>query len=204
MTILAAARLIGIIRYRTEGDLPAVLDALADVGVPLLEVTLDTPGALEAIATVAGEGGTIGAGTVLDVDQVSMCADAGARFIVSPGLLEEVVVEGLRQGMEPIPGVMTPTELLRARRLGASAVKVFPAGPAGGPALIHALRSPFPEIGLVPTGGIGIDEVRAYLDAGATAVGLGNALVGDHPPRSQQELRGLRSRAAAAVAAATE
>ena len=203
MTILAAGPLIGIVRYRTDGDLLAVLDVLHDAGVSLLEVTLDTPGALDAIATVANAGGTIGAGTVLDVHQLAMCADAGARFIVTPGLVDEVVEEALRLDIEPLPGVMSPTELLRARRLGASFVKIFPAGPLGGPALIRALRSPFPEIGLVPTGGISIDDVRVYLDAGATAVGLGSALVGDHPPRSPDELQGLRSRALAAVASAT-
>ncbi len=202
MTILAGP-LIGIVRYRTEGDLPAVLDVLAGAGVSLLEVTLDTPGALGAIAKGERAGASIGAGTVVTVDQVRMCADAGARFIVSPGLVDEVVAAAMERGLEPIPGVVTPTELLRARRLGATAVKVFPAGPAGGPALIRALRSPFPEIGLVPTGSIGIDEVRAYLDAGATAVGLGSALVGDRPPSSQDELDRLHSRARAAVAAAT-
>lgn len=203
MTILEAGPLIGIVRYRTDAALSVVLEALAQAGMPLLEVTLDTPGAMEAIATVARGGGTIGAGTVVDAGQVRECAEAGARFVVSPGLVDDVVEEAFTQGVEPIPGVMTPTELLRARSLGVSAVKVFPAGPIGGPALIRTLRSPFPAIGLVPTGDINLDDVRSYLDAGATAVGLGGALVGHHPPRSQQELDELRARASRAVEAAT-
>ncbi|HET6713805.1 MAG TPA: bifunctional 4-hydroxy-2-oxoglutarate aldolase/2-dehydro-3-deoxy-phosphogluconate aldolase [Actinomycetota bacterium] len=203
MTLLDAGPLVGIIRYRATADLVPVLEALADAGIPLLEVTLDTPGALDAIASVAATGTTIGAGTVLDADQVRASADAGAGFVVSPGLVDEVVEQATTLGVEPIPGVLTPTELLRARGLGASAVKVFPAGPCGGPELIRALRSPFPGVGMLATGGIAVDDVGAYLAAGATAVGLGAALTGHRPPETPAELDELRARAAAALEAAT-
>lgn len=202
MTIIDAGPLVGIVRYRATADLIPVLEALADAGIQLLEVTLDTPGALDAIASIAGTGATIGAGTVLDADQVRASADAGAGFVVSPGLVDAVVEQAIALGVEPIPGVLTPTELLRARRLGASAVKVFPAGPCGGPELIRALRSPFPGVGLLATGGIAVDDVGAYLAAGSTAVGLGSALTGHRPPETPAELDELRARAAAALEAA--
>ncbi|MET0801237.1 MAG: bifunctional 4-hydroxy-2-oxoglutarate aldolase/2-dehydro-3-deoxy-phosphogluconate aldolase [Actinomycetota bacterium] len=202
MTMPDTARLLGIVRYRSECDLASVLGALRQAGIRSLEVTLDTPGALRAIGEIAGAGGSIGAGTVLSGDQVRSSAEAGARFVVSPGLVEDVVRTALELDVEPIPGVLSATELLRARGMGASIVKVFPAGPAGGPALIAALRAPFPDVGLVPTGGIAIGDVSAYLAAGASAVGLGSALVGRRPPRSLAELDSLRDRARAAVEAA--
>ena len=203
MTILASGRIIGILRYRRAGDLAGVLHALAAGGVTLCEITLDTPGALEAIADAADTGAIVGAGTVLESEQVRACADAGARFVVSPATIDEVVRTALDLGVEPLPGVLSPTELMRARSLGAEAVKVFPCAPAGGPALIGALRAPFPDIGLVPTGGIGVGDVAAYLAAGANAVGLGGALVGSSPPASERDLEAIRDRAASAVAAAT-
>jgi 2-dehydro-3-deoxyphosphogluconate aldolase/(4S)-4-hydroxy-2-oxoglutarate aldolase len=95
--------------------------------------------------------------------------------------------------------VLSPTELVRATALGVPAVKIFPAQPIGGPEYIRALRGPFPDVGLVPTGGIAVEEVDAYLRAGASAVGLGGALVGETPPRSVAELEALRQRAARAV-----
>jgi 2-dehydro-3-deoxyphosphogluconate aldolase/(4S)-4-hydroxy-2-oxoglutarate aldolase len=202
MTILASGRIIGIVRYRRAGDLAGVLHALADGGVTLCEITLDTPAALAAIAEAADAGAIVGAGTVLEADQVRASADAGARFVVSPAILDEVVRTALDLGLDVLPGVLSPTELVRARSLGAEAVKVFPCAPAGGPALIGALRAPFPDIGLVPTGGIGLGDVAAYLAAGADAVGLGSALVGSAPPASDRDLDAIRGRAASAVAAA--
>jgi 2-dehydro-3-deoxyphosphogluconate aldolase/(4S)-4-hydroxy-2-oxoglutarate aldolase len=203
MTILGtgqdASRVIAIVRYRQAGDLPGALDALARGGIQILEVTLDTPGALEAIAYASRTRLTIGAGTVLDADAVRASAEAGATFVVSPGLVEEVVTTAISLGVEPIPGVLSPTELARALSLGARTVKVFPVGPVGGPAYVRALRGPFPEVSLVPTGGVAIDDVGAYLKAGAAAVGLGAALTGQVPPMSSKELEALRVRAGTAV-----
>lgn len=203
MTIIESETVIGIVRYREPGDLRPLLEALTRGGIAIVEVTLDTPGAIDAIAWMARSGNVVGAGTVLKADQVRACADAGARFVVSPGIVEDVVETALALGIEPFPGILSPTELLHARRLGVSGVKVFPAGPAGGPRLIGALHAPFPDTALVPTGGIDIADVAAYLDAGASAVGLGGALVGRHPPRSERELDAVRARAAAVVEAAT-
>ena len=202
MTIIETGNVIGIVRYRERSDLGPVLEALTQGGIALIEVTLDTPGALDAIASTASAGNVVGAGTVLEADQVRACAGAGARFVVSPGIVEDVVETALALGLEPLPGVLSPTELVHARRLGVSGVKVFPAGPAGGPRLIDALHAPFPDTALVPTGGIDVVAVASYLDAGASAVGLGSALVGRHPPRSERQLDAVRERAAAAVEAA--
>ncbi len=200
MTILERGPVLGIIRYRVPGDLRAVIDALGAGGVPLVEITIDTPGALEAIARAASDGLTVGAGTVTTPDEVRAAVDAGAGFLVSPAFVPEMVASALAAGVEPIPGVLSPSELLAARRAGAEAVKVFPAGPAGGPALVRALRGPFPDVPLLPTGGIGPQDVKAFLDAGATCVGLGATLVGSEPP-SADDVDAIRSRAADAMAA---
>jgi 2-dehydro-3-deoxyphosphogluconate aldolase/(4S)-4-hydroxy-2-oxoglutarate aldolase len=202
MSIVEAGPLLAIVRYRREGPLSDVVDALADAGARVVEVTLDTPGALAVVAHAAQAGHPIGVGTVLDARAVRASADAGATFVVSPGLIVDVVETALSVGVEPIPGVLSPTELLHAVQLGVRAVKVFPAGPVGGPAYIRALRGPFPELRLVPTGGISLGQVAGYLRAGATAVGLGAAIVGDDPPASDADMDALRNRVAQALGAA--
>jgi 2-dehydro-3-deoxyphosphogluconate aldolase / (4S)-4-hydroxy-2-oxoglutarate aldolase len=198
MTIMERGLVLGIIRYRSPGDVRAVIDALLDGGVPLVEVTIDTPSALEIVAKAAVDGITIGVGTVLRPDQARACADAGASFVVAPSFSPAVVEAALGAGIEPIPGVLTPTELVAARDAGAEAVKVFPSAPAGGPSLIRALRGPFPDVPLLPTGGIGPEDVQGFLDAGATCVGLGATLVGSEPP-SPAEVDMIRDRAAAVM-----
>jgi 2-dehydro-3-deoxyphosphogluconate aldolase / (4S)-4-hydroxy-2-oxoglutarate aldolase len=198
MTILERGRVLGIIRYRTPGDVRATVDALLEAGIPLVEITIDTPGALEVVAKAAADGIPIGVGTVLTADQTRACADAGARFVVAPSFSPAMVAAALEAGIEPIPGVLTPTELVAARRAGAEAMKVFPARPAGGPALIRALRGPFPDVPLLPTGGIELGDVEAFLDAGASCVGLGATLVGSAPPAAA-ERDAIRDRAAAVM-----
>jgi 2-dehydro-3-deoxyphosphogluconate aldolase/(4S)-4-hydroxy-2-oxoglutarate aldolase len=194
MTILERGPVLAIIRYRSPADLRAVVDAVLAGGIPLVEITIDTPGALETVANAATDGIAIGVGTVTTADEVRACADEGAGFVVSPSFAPDMVEAALAAGVEPIPGILTPSELLAARRAGAEAVKVFPAGPTGGPSLIRALRGPFPQVPLLPTGGIGPQDVAAYLDAGATTVGLGATLVGSGPP-SASELDAIRDRA---------
>jgi 2-dehydro-3-deoxyphosphogluconate aldolase/(4S)-4-hydroxy-2-oxoglutarate aldolase len=201
MTVLDGVRVIAVVRYRRASDLSATVDALHGAGI-LVEITLDTPGALDAIAAASAREVPIGAGTVIDADGVRASADAGARFVVSPGLVDDVVTTALALGIEPLPGVATATELLRAQALGARVCKVFPAATLGGPAFIRALRSPFPDARLVAVGGVGIDDIGAYLDAGAAAVALGGGLVGAEPPGDEVQLAARAERAAAAAAAA--
>jgi 2-dehydro-3-deoxyphosphogluconate aldolase/(4S)-4-hydroxy-2-oxoglutarate aldolase len=199
MTILAQGPVLAIVRYRVEGDIVGALEALAGAGIPLLEVTIDTPGALQAVRTAAEAGRTIGVGTVTAPDAVRASRDAGASFVVSPAFLPDVIETALEVGIEPIPGVLTATELVHARRAGATGIKVFPAAPAGGPSYIRALRGPFPDVALLPTGGIEPDDVPAYLVAGATCVGLGATLVGATPPSSGADIGAIAARAAAVM-----
>ncbi len=201
MTVLDGARVIAIVRYRRPSDLAAIVDALHASGI-LVEITVDTPGALDAIAAAAGRGVPIGAGTVVAAEGVRACADAGATFVVSPGLVDAVVETALELGVEPLPGIATATELMRARTLGARTYKVFPAATLGGPSFIRALRSPFPDARLVAVGGVGIEDIRPYLDAGAAAIALGGGLVGAEPPADDAALVALADRAAAAADAA--
>ena len=201
MTILEQGPVLAIVRYRGGGNVWAALEVLADAGIPLLEVTVDTPGALDAVRTAADAGRTIGVGTVITPDQVRASHDAGASFVVSPACLPHVIETALEMGVEPIPGILSPTELVTAVRAGATAVKVFPAAPVGGPSYIRALRGPFPDVPLLPTGGIEPEDVPGFLDAGATCVGLGSILVGGAPPASAADIEGIAARAAAVMGA---
>lgn len=199
-TVLGPGSLIGIVRFHEGGDVSGAMAALARGGIELVEVTIDTPGALAAVAEAAGEGKTVGVGTVVDSEQVRAAADAGARFVVSPGLVPEVIETALTLGLEPVPGIFTATEILAASAAGADVMKLFPAS-CGGPPYLRALRGPFPTIGLIPTGGVRIDEVQAYLDAGATVIALGSELVGRVAPRSDTDLEWIAAQAARAAAA---
>jgi 2-dehydro-3-deoxyphosphogluconate aldolase/(4S)-4-hydroxy-2-oxoglutarate aldolase len=197
--VLGSASLIAIVRFHEGGELLGALEALAHGGIDLLEVTLDTPGALGAVEQAAGAGRTVGVGTVLSAEHVRACAAAGARFVVSPGFIAEVMETARDLGVEPMPGVFTATEILEAAAAGARVLKLFP---AGGPSYLRVLRGPFPTTPLVPTGGIRLDEIQPYLEAGATAVGLGSELVGRSAPRSDRDLEWIAAQAARAVAAA--
>ena len=121
--------------------------------------------------------------------------------MVTPGIVTRVVERAIRLGVDVVPGAFTPTEVIRARAMGASAVKLFPAS-VGGPSYLRALLGPLAGVPLVPTGGIAIEEVGAYLAAGAVWVGLGSALVGERPPTTDAEIGAIAERAAAAVAGA--
>ena len=199
----ASAKVLGIVRYRSAGDIEAVIDALLRGGIEAVEVTLDTPGALVAVERGRRAGVSIGVGTVLEPDQVSRCVDAGAAFVVSPGTVTDVIERALALDIDVVPGALTPTEIIRAHSSGAVAVKVFPAA-LGGAAYLRALRGPLPDVPLVPTGGIGIEEVGDYLAAGAVCVGLGGALVGQEPPANASEADAIAERAAVAVASFPE
>jgi 2-dehydro-3-deoxyphosphogluconate aldolase / (4S)-4-hydroxy-2-oxoglutarate aldolase len=202
-TVLGSSQLIGIMRFHDGGDVSGAVDALARGGIELLEITIDTPGALAAVELAAGNGRTVGVGTIVSGAQVDECAAAGARFVVSPGLSVEVIERAHELGLEPIPGIFTATELLAAEAAGARIMKLFPAS-CGGPGYLRALRGPFPAAALVPTGGVRIDEIRSYLDAGATVVALGGELVGRSAPRTDSDLEWIASQAARATSAARE
>jgi 2-dehydro-3-deoxyphosphogluconate aldolase/(4S)-4-hydroxy-2-oxoglutarate aldolase len=200
-TVLGSTSVLAIVRFHEAGDVLGAVDALGRGGIELFEITIDTPGALAAVEQIASSGRAVGVGTVLSADQVRACAAAGARFVVSPGLIREVVETAHGLELEPMPGVFTATEILEATAAGARMMKVFPAS-CGGPAYLRALRGPFPATSLVPTGGVRLDQIRPYLEAGATAVALGSELVGRSAPRSDRDLEWIAAQAARAVEAA--
>ncbi|MGP4088689.1 bifunctional 4-hydroxy-2-oxoglutarate aldolase/2-dehydro-3-deoxy-phosphogluconate aldolase [Streptomyces sp. KR55] len=178
---LAAHRLVAIVRGGDpEGALRTVL-TLADEGVELIEVSLSGKDALSVIERARealGPDRPLGAGTVLTADDARAAQRAGADFAVTPALGDGIgAAHGL--GLPVLAGVMTPTEILAARTCGATALKIFPAAQAGGPAYLKALQGPFPHEPFVPVGGVDAAAAREYLAAGAIAVGVGSPLVGD-------------------------
>ena len=182
-TTLANIRRVGIIPVIRAPDPDAaiaVVEALAEAGLTIAEVTMTVPDAVSVIAKVSqrfGDRVLVGAGTVTDADMTNRSIDAGAKFIVSPGLVPSVVHAANRAGVAVLPGALTPTEVLEAHKLGADMVKVFPIGNVGGASYLRALRGPFPNIPYVPTGGVTLDNIREMFDAGAAAVGVGGELV---------------------------
>ncbi|MEV4224568.1 bifunctional 4-hydroxy-2-oxoglutarate aldolase/2-dehydro-3-deoxy-phosphogluconate aldolase [Nonomuraea sp. NPDC049725] len=193
---LAAVPVIAVVRAAASRHLAAVLATLAGSGVRAAEVTMTTPGALEAIRWAARggtEGVAVGAGTVLTAEAAREAVDAGAGYLITPAVLPEVIEEGRRLGVPVVPGAFTPTEILQAWRGGAALVKVFPASAAGGPGYVRDVLAPLPEVPLVPTGGVRIEDVPAYLRAGARAVGMGAPLLGD--ACADGDLAALASRA---------
>jgi 2-dehydro-3-deoxyphosphogluconate aldolase/(4S)-4-hydroxy-2-oxoglutarate aldolase len=142
-------------------------------GLTVLEMTLTTPGALDAMATLARDPDTlVGGGTVLTPDDARAVHRAGGRFTLSPVFAPDAIDEATRLGMLAIPGAATPTEILKAHRHGVRLVKVFPSGALGGPQFLRAVRGPFPKIALLPTNGPNADNLADYFDAGAAAVGI--------------------------------
>ncbi|MEW2593293.1 bifunctional 4-hydroxy-2-oxoglutarate aldolase/2-dehydro-3-deoxy-phosphogluconate aldolase [Micromonospora aurantiaca] len=197
---LAAARMLAVIRGTDTAGAIAAGTALLEEGVRVVEVALTTPDAaraVEALRAVAPAGSLVGAGTVLTVADVAEVAAAGAQFVVTPAVVESIA-EAARRGLPVAAGAFTPTEAYTAMRLGASAIKLFPAS-VGGPAYLKAVRDPFPDIPFVAVGGVGLADLPGYFAAGAIAVGLGGPLVGD--AASGGDLDALRQRARAYLAA---
>lgn len=169
---------VPVIRTDSAAQAERAVEWLAEAGYGVFEITLTIPGAIDLIARMAARSDLlIGAGTVLDGAAATACLDAGARFLVSPATLPEVAAEARRRDRCVLLGAATPTEVLSAWRAGADAVKVFPASSFGGPAHLKALASVFPDIPLVPTGGVGPDTLPAYKRAGVACVGMGGELV---------------------------
>ena len=181
--MLSALREVGIIpviRADSADAAKAVVDALVEAGLNVAEITMTVPRAIDAIASVAkhfGDKMLIGAGTVTDAETTKRAVDAGAEFIVTPCLVPEVFDAARRADVAVLPGALTPTEVFEAFRLGGDMIKVFPAQNLGGASYLRALRGPFPQIPLVPTGGVTLDNVREMFDAGAAAVGVGTELI---------------------------
>jgi len=170
---------VAVIRLKDATLLRAIVDALAIGGVQALEVTMTTPRAIELISDIAPtlpDGFLIGAGTVLDAATARQAIEAGAQFVVSPVLRPTIIDECHQHDVAMIPGCFSPTEILDAVDAGADIVKVFPATSLG-PGFFKDLRGPFPDVKLMPTGGVTVENAGEWIRAGAAAVGIGSALL---------------------------
>ncbi len=180
-------------------------EALIGAGVTGIEITYSTPeaaGAISSLRESSGDEALVGAGTVTTPQQASEAAEAGAQFLVSPGLDDEVVAAMLATGLTTMAGALTPTEVMRATRLGVDVVKVFP-GSLGGPSYLRSLRGPFPHVPFMPTGGVSAANVADWLAAGALAVGAGGELASASDIRAG-DFDGISRKARAFAAALRE
>lgn len=176
---LEEAGVVAIIRMADPSRIGAVVDALVEGGVRALEVTMTVPGAVDHIRALAPRlpaGFLLGAGTVTDAETVARVADAGASFIVSPVFRREVIEAAAARDVVAAPGCFSPTEVLDAWEAGAPIIKVFPAT-ALGPGYLKDLHGPMPQVKLMPTGGVTVDNAGEWIAAGAAAVGLGTSLL---------------------------
>jgi len=176
--LLGDLRVIPVVVVDSARSAPPLAAALAEGGLPCAEVTLRTPAALDALRAMAREPGMlVGAGSVITAEQVDRAVDAGARFVVSPGLSDTVLARCRALGVPVLPGVATAGEIMRALETGVDLLKVFPAAHLGGPAGVRSLAAPFPSVRFVPTGGIGSGDLAAYLALDAVAAVGGSWMV---------------------------
>ncbi|WP_135470083.1 bifunctional 4-hydroxy-2-oxoglutarate aldolase/2-dehydro-3-deoxy-phosphogluconate aldolase [Crenalkalicoccus roseus] len=172
------AKVIPVVRTSTVALAATAVDWLREAGFRIFEITMTVPEAPALIRSLAAEPGLlVGAGTVPDAAAAEACLAAGARFLVTPWVDPAVAAAARRAGACALPGALTPTEVRAALAAGADAVKIFPAGSAGGPAHIRALCAVFPEVPFCPTGGVEPGTAQDYLAAGAAFVGIGGSLV---------------------------
>jgi len=172
--------LVPVVRAASADEAVAVAEAIAAGGVSILEITMTVPGAIKAIERVVDRHGKkilVGAGTVLDPETARACILAGAEFIVTPSLKVPTIEMCKRYSKVIIPGALTPTEVVTAWEAGSDFVKVFPCDNVGGAKYIKALKGPFPQIDLIPTGGVNVNTAAEFLAAGATALAVGSELV---------------------------
>ena len=176
---IRSAGLVAVLRADTEGEALALAEALVAGGVDVLELTMTVPGALSLLPRLRRQYPhlLLGVGTVLDPETARQSIVEGAQFVVSPGLNVGTVEVCRHEAVAVIPGALTPTEIVTAWQAGADAVKVFPADAMGGAPYLRSLRGPLPEVPLIPTGGVSLATARAYLEAGAVALGVGGDLV---------------------------
>ena len=192
---IKTVRVIPVIRTASAEQAESVVEALIEGGLTVLEVTLTIPGAFELIERLTSRYGNtalIGAGTVLDAEAAQKCLAAGAKFIVSPILDLETVAFCRREEIAVMPGALTPTEIFRAHQVGADLVKIFPVSAMGGAAYLKAVKAVFPQMELIPTGGINAETAVEYLRAGACAVGIGGELTQSDQAEIIRHARRLR------------
>ena len=172
-------RIIPVIRADSHEKVQTIIKAIVAGGIDVLEITMTIPNAVELIKQLTSEyksGVVIGAGTVLDKQTAEKCIEAGAKFIVSPILDLETVSFCNRSEIAALPGALTPTEIYSAQKAGADLIKVFPISAMGGVSYLKAVKTIFPQIELIPTGGINLENAADYIKSGAFAIGIGGEL----------------------------
>jgi 2-dehydro-3-deoxyphosphogluconate aldolase/(4S)-4-hydroxy-2-oxoglutarate aldolase len=172
--------IVPVVRAASAREAMLACEAVYEGGIPIVEITMTVPGAVEVIRELAKSSSAkvlIGAGTVLDAATAQRCRDAGAQFLVSPGFNLATVEFAVHESLLIMAGALTPTEVITAFNAGADFVKVFPCGNVGGAKYIKALKGPLPHIPLVPTGGVNLNTAAEFIEAGAAALGVGGELV---------------------------
>ncbi len=172
--------IVPVVRASSPAEACLAADAVREGGIPIVEITMTVPGAIDVIRELVRNCGSdvlVGAGTVLNADAARRCIDAGAQFLVSPGLNVQTVAFAAREGKLIMAGALTPTEVMAAWDAGADIIKVFPCGQVGGAKYIKALKGPFPQIPFIPTGGVTLHTAAEFLEAGCVALGIGGELV---------------------------
>jgi 2-dehydro-3-deoxyphosphogluconate aldolase/(4S)-4-hydroxy-2-oxoglutarate aldolase len=172
-------KIIPVVRASSVEEANRAVQAICAGGIPIVEITMTVPNAVSVIRELAKNRHdvVIGAGTVTDAEQAEACIQAGAQFLVSPGLALSVLAVAKAHDMLAIPGALTPTELMNAQEAGASLVKIFPCGNVGGAKYLKSLKAPFPQSRLIPTGGVNAANAAEFIAAGAFALGVGADLV---------------------------
>jgi 2-dehydro-3-deoxyphosphogluconate aldolase / (4S)-4-hydroxy-2-oxoglutarate aldolase len=179
--------IVPAIRVSSGENARFAAETIAQAGIPIVEITTTTPGAIDVIADLVRNlpQVIVGAGTILDAETARACLKAGAHFLTSPGLDIEIVQFARKENVLMMAGALTPTEVVAAYKAGSDFVKVFPCAQVGGDSYIRALKAPFPQIPLIAAGGVTQQTAGAFILAGASAVGVGGDLI----PRSAIELR---------------
>ena len=178
-SIIEKVGIVPVIRASSAEQARFAADCVAKGGVPIVEITMTVPGAVEVIRELvkAMPQVLVGAGTVLNEGSARQCADAGAQFLVTPGFNAPTVAAARERDLLIMVGALTPSEIMAASDSGADFVKVFPCGSMGGPKYIQALRGPFPKVPFVPTGGVNLETAADYIRAGAAALGVGGEMI---------------------------
>jgi 2-dehydro-3-deoxyphosphogluconate aldolase / (4S)-4-hydroxy-2-oxoglutarate aldolase len=172
--------IVPVVRASSPDEARLAAEAVCEGGIPIVEITMTVPGAIDVIRDLAKNAATkllVGAGTVLNPDAARQCLDAGAQFLVTPGLNLRTIELAVKAGKLIMAGALTPTEVITAWEAGSDFVKVFPCGQVGGAKYIKALKGPLPQIPLVPTGGVNLQTAAEFIEAGAAALGVGGELV---------------------------
>ena len=180
LAFITEVGMVPIVRTSSAESAILAVEAIYAGGIRAAEITMTVPGAIHALEKVADKFGgkiVLGAGTVLDPETARACMLAGAEFFVTPNLRLSTIEMAKRYSKVICPGALTPTEVLTAWEAGADVVKIFPCGNVGGPKYIKALKGPFPQIEMIPTGGVNLETAGEFLKAGACAVAVGSELV---------------------------